>query len=175
MEPRWKDAAWQLEHEHERVELAAGEGGVPALLTDLSPALDRGPPEPDAARIADDGLVVIPLLAGPEACARYHDADGRITHVAYPMPGARLTGPMTKPDAQLVSLLGHRRAAILRALDRPTTPGRLARVLDAGPSVATYHLNALEDAGLVARHRAGGRILVHRTERGTSLLALFAP
>jgi DNA-binding MarR family transcriptional regulator len=41
------------------------------------------------------------------------------------------------------------------------------------PSGITHHLGALEGAGLIARERLGRRVLVHRTTRGTRLLALY--
>jgi DNA-binding MarR family transcriptional regulator len=51
--------------------------------------------------------------------------------------------------------------------------GILAKALIAVPSAATHHVGALEAAGLVSRERAGRRVIVHRTARGTRLLALY--
>ena len=48
------------------------------------------------------------------------------------------------------------RLLILRQLRRgPRTAGYLARALGVAPSLASHHLTALVDAGLVTRRRAG--------------------
>jgi DNA-binding transcriptional ArsR family regulator len=77
------------------------------------------------------------------------------------------------PPAALVTLLGTQRALILQRLGHPLTAGELAEALAAGPSTASYHLSALERAGLVDRERRGRHILVRRTARGTQLLDLY--
>jgi len=41
------------------------------------------------------------------------------------------------------------------------------------PSAATHHVNALQAAGLVERHRRGRNVLVDRTARGEALLELY--
>jgi DNA-binding MarR family transcriptional regulator len=82
-------------------------------------------------------------------------------------------GPGVAPPASLEALLGVPRAALLRALDRATTAGQLATRLGLTPSGVTHHLRALEPAGLVARERHGRFVRVHRTIRGTQLLALY--
>lgn len=74
---------------------------------------------------------------------------------------------------QLDALLGARRAAILRTLERPETPGHLAAVLNATPGAASYQLNTLEAAGLITRRRVGREVVVRRTRRGTALLAIY--
>jgi DNA-binding transcriptional ArsR family regulator len=84
----------------------------------------------------------------------------------------RVEDPVSLP-AGLVTLLGTQRALILRRLGHPLTAGELAEALAAGPSTASYHLSALERAGLVDRERRGRHILVRRTPRGTQLLDLY--
>ncbi len=76
---------------------------------------------------------------------------------------------------QLEALLGAPRTAILRTLERPETSGTLAGVLETTPGAASYHLNALEAAGLVSRRRVGREVIVRRTGRGSALLAIYRP
>jgi len=71
--------------------------------------------------------------------------------------------------------MGTPRAALLRALDRPARTGALARLLHTVPSGITHHVRVLERAGLVMRERTGRSVTVHRTTRGTRLLALYEP
>ena len=74
---------------------------------------------------------------------------------------------------QLEALLGSRRSAILRTLDRPETSGALAGVMRTTPGAASYHLNTLEEAGLISRRRVGREVIVRRTSRGNALLAIY--
>ena len=62
---------------------------------------------------------------------------------------------------------------VLRLLDRPAHAGAIARALMVVPSAATYHVAAMERAGLVVRERDGKSVLVRRTARGNCLLALY--
>jgi DNA-binding transcriptional ArsR family regulator len=56
----------------------------------------------------------------------------------------------------LAALAEPHRLLILRQLRRgPRTAGYLARALGIAPSLASHHLTALVDAGLVTRRRAG--------------------
>jgi DNA-binding MarR family transcriptional regulator len=76
-------------------------------------------------------------------------------------------------NAELEVLLGPPRAMILLLLDTPCHAGLIAEALTATPGAATYHLNALEAAGLVSRERSGRAVIVHRTQRGAALLRLY--
>jgi DNA-binding MarR family transcriptional regulator len=99
-------------------------------------------------------------------------ADGILGYVSYPIRSVLARGP--QPDAAaLEGLLGIQRTQILRALRRPTSIGTLADILHAVPSAATHHVNALQAAGLVQRHRHGRNVLVDRTARGEALLELY--
>ena len=62
---------------------------------------------------------------------------------------------------------------MLRWLDQPTTPGRLADRLHGAPSMVTHHLRALEASGLITRRREGRHVRVGRTARGDELVALY--
>jgi DNA-binding MarR family transcriptional regulator len=87
----------------------------------------------------------------------------------------RATGVVADEDSEpsLEALLGIPRTLLLRRLDDPATPGDLAEALHAVPSAASYHIAALERAGLARRERSGRRVLVWRTKRGTALLGLY--
>jgi DNA-binding MarR family transcriptional regulator len=93
--------------------------------------------------------------------------------IGYPVPVLTGLGVDEAPAPALEDLLGIPRAQILRALDCPTSIGRLAEALRAVPSAATHHVGALEAAGLVSRDRCGRQVLVHLTARGRSLLELY--
>ena len=81
--------------------------------------------------------------------------------------------PAAEPGVRLEALIGPQRARILRELERPQSVGVLAKALIAVPSAATHHVSALEAAGLIVRERHGRRVIVHRTPRGSHLVALY--
>jgi DNA-binding transcriptional ArsR family regulator len=115
----------------------------------------------------------VPLLAD-SICITDCDDAGGLRALRYPLPGVwRAFDEQVPEPASLEALVGTQRAAILRTLDRPATAGRLAELLQLVPSGVTHHVRALESAGLVTRERRGSRVIVHRTGRGTALLALY--
>ncbi|MFI6098047.1 ArsR/SmtB family transcription factor [Lentzea sp. NPDC051213] len=71
-------------------------------------------------------------------------------------------------------LLGKARAAVLRLVDGSPTMGELAARARIARSVTSYHCEVLEEAGLLVRERQGKSVRVHRTSRGTALLALLS-
>ena len=77
-------------------------------------------------------------------------------------------------DGRLELLLGHGRATVLRALDRPATTTELARRLSYAPSTVSAHLDVLARAGLVDRHRVRRSVFYGLNETGPSLVALLA-
>lgn len=180
--PIWRAASALLDRETERVGAATVLGAGRELLGSLHArgrldgdrlVLDRGVTTPAAWRLDPQGLVLVPMLGGTGALVSWH-ASRAVTHLAYPMPGRqRLFERRDSTAGGLDGLLGGPRALILRVLDRPATAGALATALQAVPSAATHHLSALETAGLVVRERRGQKVLVHRTARGTALLALY--
>jgi DNA-binding transcriptional ArsR family regulator len=180
--PVWRAAGALLDRETERVGAAAVLGAERELLGSLHARgrldgdrllLDRRGSEPAAWRLDPHGLVLVPMLGGTGALVSWH-ANQAVTHLAYPMPGrARLLDAADAPGGGLDGLLGGPRALILRVLDRPATAGAVAAALQAVPSAATHHVAALEAAGLVVRERSGQNVVVHRTARGTALLALY--
>lgn len=177
--PLWAQAAPVLEREIERVAVALAHGNIDLLLDGLPKGhaahdrwfvQDQGPP----AEITDD-LVFVPMVTGPKA-QLVGSVGGRVHDVAYPVPGAhRIVGQEVAEVSALDALLGSPRAAVLCSLDRPVTAGALAARLMRPPSSITHHLVTLERAGLIRRERVGQHVYVHRTSRGTALLALYEP
>jgi DNA-binding transcriptional ArsR family regulator len=179
--PIWNQARPTLDREVERIGVATALDAQLELLGDLLPSgvvkHDRwhikdcfyfydGP-----MRFPDSGVVLTPLMAN-EASEGLVWADGILGYVSYPMRSVLARGPQP-PAAALEGLLGIQRTQILRALRRPTSIGTLANILHAVPSAATHHVNALQEAGLVQRHRRGRNVLVDRTARGEALLELY--
>jgi len=75
-----------------------------------------------------------------------------------------------RPPEALAALLGRSRAAVLLALDRPSTTTDLARARGLSAGGASQHLAVLRDAGLVRSHRTGRSVLYLRTAAGDDLL-----
>jgi DNA-binding MarR family transcriptional regulator len=173
--PVWQQAASQLAAEVERVAAAVEREAQLDVVGELLPhgRVARGGWEIercDNARVpcgvAEGGLTLIPLVAGPRASI-LDPAGSRLRNVAYPLR------PASDEPAALEALLGVPRARILRALERPSTNNGIAAALQTVPSAATRHLDALEAAGLVSRERSGRSLIVRRTARGDALLALY--
>jgi DNA-binding transcriptional ArsR family regulator len=164
-ETRWTAGSQLLDRELERVGVAVARGTALQALRPLEVA---------DGLTAQRHLILMPKLTRPcSATIRAYDGP-TLTHLAYPVPGARrLLDDHLPPPSSLEALLGPARTRILRQLDRPRPVGRLAEALYAAPSVATHHANALETAGLIERQRHGRHVLVRRTARGTALLALY--
>ena len=75
-----------------------------------------------------------------------------------------------RPPEALAALLGRSRAAVLLALDRPSTTTDLARARGLSAGGVSQHLAVLRDAGLVRSHRTGRSVLYLRTAAGDDLL-----
>lgn len=88
------------------------------------------------------------------------------------MPAPTEAGPRA-PRGSLTSLIGSRRAEILRLAAVPVTCGQIAKHLFMAPGGVTHHLRTLEAAGLVRRTRRGRHVIVERTARGRAVIALF--
>lgn len=180
--PIWQQSTALRARETERVGAAVVSGGLDVLLSGIN---DRARFSDDTLYLPDrmpyrvelDGrpLVMVPLLSGSDASVFNLD-DPEMVWLGYPIPG--LDSLSAAPEAvsrdPLTLLLGPIRAAILRALSRPTTMGALAEQLEAGPSTATYHCIQLASAGLVVRQRTGREVRIQRTLRGDALVDLLS-
>lgn len=178
----WRTAQSLIDRETERIGVAAAVGASREVLATLHAkgrvmgdelVLDREEVEGVRWKLADDGLVLVPMLGGTRALVSWH-RDGAMTHLAYPLPGQeRLLDKPAPDDDRLANLLGAQRAGIMRLLDHPVTAGAIAEAIHGVRSAATHHVGALESAGLVERERRGQHVYVRRTARGTALLALY--
>jgi DNA-binding transcriptional ArsR family regulator len=180
-EPLWRRSTPLLEREAERVAAAAARGATVTLVDALHPysSIANGDwrlferSDPVQLQLDDHRLVVAPLLA-ESVCMTDCDDAGGLRMLSYPLPGVwRAFDAQAPPPASLEALVGIQRAAMLQALERPATAGRLAELLQVVPSGVTHHVRALESAGLVARERRGSHVIVERTARGTALLELY--
>lgn len=178
----WATASELLDREAHRIHAAAAHQALPELMRTVhhqAHVRDGRWQVPNAEhralRLPDDGLRLTPLLAGPGAARIRYDDDGVLVSIAYPLPGVLrlLDGDPPRPGNELEALIGAPRAMILRVLDRPREIGQIGRDLGATPSTATYHVRALEAAGLLLRERAGRRVMAYRTSRGAALLDLY--
>jgi DNA-binding transcriptional ArsR family regulator len=189
--PIWQQAAALRTREAERIGAAVVTGALDALLSNLSnrtryadQTLYLSDRHPYRVELNDRPVTLVPLVSGTAASVFNLDEPDQVW-LGYPVPGLeRLrdgtapsgpsgpSGPSTKDSLSL--LLGPIRAAILRALDRPTSMGGLADHLAAGPSTATYHCSQLASAGLVVRQRVGREVRIQRTPRGDALVDLLS-
>jgi DNA-binding transcriptional ArsR family regulator len=182
VEPLWRRSTGLLDQEVSRIN-AAIDRGVPvtALVTDIGPRVSlvdaalRLPTtqEPRRLTVPDAGVIFSPMIAGP-GCGILSTPGDRLVRMVYAVPGAwRAFDGQAAPAASLDALVGVHRSRLLRRLDHPLTAGELSAALDLRPSGMTFHLRALEAAGLIVRERRGRNVVVHRTERGSVLLALY--
>jgi DNA-binding transcriptional ArsR family regulator len=183
VEPLWHRSLALLEREEDRLHAAMERGvaptqafaGVSSRLAVVGERLRIAPAEGESRRLRIDehGATVVPMAVSSQAGTL--SAPGEyLDWIGYPLPdGWRAFDDSAPPRASLQALLGVQRAALLRGLDRPQTAGRLAQLLDCAPSVITYHLRALEAAGLASRLRHGRHVMVQRSSRGRALLDLY--
>lgn len=177
MGPVWTRAKPLFEREVERVAVAAARRSLDVVLNGLHTncrfsdgTLSFPDVEPERFSIGSRGLVLMPMLAGPNALIARLDGPDAVW-IGYPLPGADV--PPRSRDNFLEILVGDVRSAILTTLERPLTMGALARRVQYAPNAVTYHCNWLESAGLVLRRREGREIHVQRTPRASALVDLF--
>ncbi|ANB10343.1 ArsR family transcriptional regulator [Streptomyces ambofaciens] len=98
-----------------------------------------------------------------------------LVHPLPPAPGwlPRLRAGTARPS--VAQLIGASRARMLETLGTPMTTTALAAALSLAPSTASRHAAVLREAGLVAAHREGNRVLHRRTALGGALLDGAAP
>jgi DNA-binding transcriptional ArsR family regulator len=138
---RWQDGGLEVDRPHDAVVALAGRG------LQLVPSVFMWP---------DAGAMIDPPWQ---------------PSLLYPPRGVGLLWePAEVDDGALAAVVGTRRAAILRGLDREATTTVLARRLDAGAPGVSEHLGALRRAGLVRARRQGREVLYVRTAAGDALL-----
>lgn len=158
--------------------------GPETLLAGLSGPLEWKPPvlslsKPKESRMAavDQRLLLVPSVFADEkpGCSTDHPTILRLTYQARGaavLAGSSARGGRPGPD-RLGSLIGRRRAAVLRALDPPATTTGVAALLGLPPSTVSEQLTALQAAGVVHRHRSGRRVFYGLEPAGVVLLSLF--
>jgi DNA-binding transcriptional ArsR family regulator len=129
---------------------------------------------PQRYRLAPQ-FTLYPTLLDRRAAITFHDGRGRMDALFYSLPGARriLDADLARVPSALGALLGPQRAAVLQHLDAAMTAGELADRLHLARGGLTHHLKTLEAWGLIRRTPAGRHVVVERTARGSSLLALY--
>jgi DNA-binding transcriptional ArsR family regulator len=181
--PLWRRSAGLVEREIDRID-AAVDRGVPTtqIIADVHTraalAEDRLRLAPTAGesrrlQVRERGVILSPMIAAGRG-GIIATTGGWFVRTAYPLSEAwRAFDDRAPEPASLEGLLGAQRSRVLRQLDRTYIAGELSQALGWSPSGMSYHLRALETAGLVTRERRGENVLVRRTHRGTVLLALY--
>jgi DNA-binding transcriptional ArsR family regulator len=175
VEPSWPMVREVLERDVAYRARRLAEGGLAQLFEDLSPVVTLDGHELQirhhpAASVALDarGLLLSPsVFVAPRVAVTLEPPA-----LVYPARGtAALVGQDPVSSGNAVSrLLGSTRADILALLEEPSTTTTLARVLSRSPGNIADHLAVLREAGLVARRRAGRRVLYSRTPLGHATL-----
>jgi hypothetical protein len=182
MAPVWLRSRQMLDREIERMAVAAVRGFLDVALNDILPggvfsdnAFTFPGCEPARFSVGSRGLVLKPMLTGPAALI-VRLGGHEVGWIGYALPDAATLAIDPRPGGhrQLGLILGDVRTAILVALDRPTTMGRLSELVQHTPNAVTYHCHRLEASGLLSRRRKGREIYVQRTDKATALVDLFA-
>jgi DNA-binding transcriptional ArsR family regulator len=152
--------------------------GSRAAFADLHPSVSwetdylRVQPTAKSATEADlagRGLLLIPsAFTWPEVWPRTDPPWDPA--LVYPPAGiGNLWTSGRSDDTALDSLIGRRRARILRELDRPAATVELAGRMGVSAGGISDHLSVLRRAGLVTPHREGRRVVYTRTSSGDVL------
>ena len=175
LEPSWPTVRDVLERDVAYRARRLAEGGLARLFEDLAPVVAlRGHElwvrQPTTAIVELDGhgLLLSPSAFVAPRVATTLDPPSLV----YPARGtAALLGGEALENQHAVSrLIGATRAEILALLEEPSTTTSLARRLGRSPGNVADHLAVLRRAGLVARRRAGRRVLYSRTPLGQATL-----
>ena len=113
------------------------------------------------------GLLLIPSVLAwsvwPRVTAPWDPA------LTYQPPGVGDLWLQRPEEGVLEELIGRRRAALLRSLQRPASTLILARRTGWSPGGVSSHLAVLRRAGLVVRRREGRQVVYTRTAAGDDL------
>ena len=178
--PRWTTICALLEAEVASRARSLVTLGSRAAFTDLHPTVtwDAGilsvhPTQKQAAdvELAGRGLLLIPsAFTWPKVWPRTDPPWDPA--LVYPPSGiGDLWEPVGPDDEALATLIGRRRARILRELDRPAATLDLAGRMGVSAGGVSDHLSVLRHAGLVTRRREGRLVIYARTARGDALCA----
>lgn len=120
-----------------------------------------------------DGLTLVPVLfAWPDLYVLLEKE--RPPAIGYSPRGAGLwSASRTTPTVALARALGEARAAVLLALEVPSTTGELAERLGRTDGAISQRLGRLQEAGLVEPFPLGRYKYYRRTARGDKLVDLF--
>jgi len=176
--PRWTTISAVLEAEVASRARSLVTLGSRAAFADLHPTVtwDTGilsvyPTQKQAAdvELAGRGLLLIPsAFTWPDVWPRTDPPWDPA--LVYPPSGIGDLWQSADPDDDaLATLIGRRRARILRELDRPAATLQVARRLGVGPGAVSDHLSVLRRAGLVTRRREGRLVIYARTAQGDTL------
>ncbi|MEJ8652875.1 DUF5937 family protein [Streptomyces sp. MS1.AVA.3] len=177
--PDWPRLRALLEAEIAYRSRQLADGGLQRLFADLHPRVSWSGDtltvrtRTDVARMQDldgRGVLLLPsVFVWPDVVSGF-EPPWQPT-VIYPARG--IGGLWTEPETgpALARLLGANRAAVLAALDTPSTTTALAHRLGLAPSSVSVHLSVLRDAGLLASRRHGHQVLYERTPLGITLAA----
>jgi DNA-binding transcriptional ArsR family regulator len=175
--PRWTRISALLEAELTARARSLVAVGSRAAFADLHPSVRweadrltvRPAPRTVDVDLAGRGLLLIPSaftwpLVWPRTDPPWDPA------LVYPPRGiGDLWEPADVHDGALESLIGRRRARILRELERPTATLDLAGRMSVSAGGISDHLTVLRRAGLVTRRRDGRRVVYARTLAGETL------
>jgi DNA-binding transcriptional ArsR family regulator len=176
--PRWATISALLESELTSRARSLVAVGSQAAFADLHPSvswdaasLSVRPTGKAAADVdlAGRGLLLIPsAFTWPSVWPRTDPPWDPA--LVYPPTGiGDIWEPASAGDGALESLIGRRRARILRELDRPAATLDLAGRMRVSAGGISDHLSVLRRAGLVTRRREGRRVVYARTLAGDTL------
>jgi DNA-binding transcriptional ArsR family regulator len=175
LEPSWPTVRELLERDVAYRARRLADGGLARLFEDLAPVVwlcghELRVRQGTTANIelGTNGLLLTPsAFIAPRVATMLEPPV-----VIYPARGtAALLGAVSaEPGPALSRLIGATRAEILGLLDEPSTTTTLAHRLRRSPGNVADHLAVLRRAGLVARRRAGRRVLYQRTPLGQATL-----
>ncbi|MEU6674618.1 helix-turn-helix domain-containing protein [Streptomyces sp. NPDC046925] len=161
------------------------DGGTEGLLAELGPQLRWRPPVLEAdypveqdLRLDGRGITLQPsFFCWPTPVTL---ADGELPPVlVYPIEHAmdwtRPEPPDRMDDGALGPLVGHTRAAVLKAVLTGSSTVELARLLEVTHPAISQHIKVLRAAGLVTTVRRAGRSLHVATAEGRALLRSCGP
>ena len=176
--PRWVTISAFLEAEISFRARSLVTAGSRTAFDDLHPTVSWTPGRLSVARaehgpadvdLAGRGLLLIPsAFTWPRVWPRT-DPPWDPALVYPPMGLGDLWDSAGPDDGALASLIGERRAQILRELDRPAATLEIAHRMNASPGGISDHLAVLRRAGLVSRRREGRRVMYACTVTGDAL------